>query len=163
MKETTRQKRHDEMLAKLLQISVEEVQAQRQTEEQDDKSREAQAVHLFLEKPDAFISKECKNCTRLFLTTYKFVAYCSNRCLGKSLAEIGIDWNPYHTPEDRWRRAKIPTGYTIPPEALEILMQIAENSQSLSSLSDNPEQSYNGPHISQDQPLLESYSAVAED
>lgn len=162
MKETTRQKRHDERLAQLLGIPLEAVQAQREAEEQNDKSREAQAVHLFLERPDAFITKVCKKCGGTFLTTYQFVAYCSNRCRIKSLADIGIDWNPYHTPEERWQRTKIPVEYTIPPAALQVLLKIAEDStlhnkpinneasQTLSTPEQthySPGQSYNGPHI----------------
>ncbi len=142
MKETTKQRKLDELAAQLLGITVEEVQKIRGYEDQKEKTQEAQAILLFLEQPRAFISKECDECGRIFLTTYKFVSLCSNRCRIKSLERIGIIWNPTHTAEERWRRARIPIYYVMPPEALEVLMQIAQqhaarpsNPQQLSSVS----------------------------
>lgn len=129
MKESTRQRKHDEKLAELLGIPLEEVLASREQEERDDKVLEATAVLLFLEHPEAFIQKICKECQELFLTTYQFVSECSSPCRSKALARIGIDWNPMHNQVERWARAKIPTGYTIPPKALEILLTIAQEQQ----------------------------------
>lgn len=124
-------------------------------EEQDDKVREVQAVQLFLEKPDAFMLKECSNCGGQFLTTYKFVADCSNRCRIKSLAKIGIVWSPYRSPDERWRRAQIPIEYSIPPEALKILIELAVEQQNHS-----PEQSYSD--IQTDSDLLPDESIDPE-
>lgn len=129
MKESTRQRKHDEKLAELLGITLEEVLASREQEERDDKVLEAQAVQLFLEKPEAFIQKFCKECNQIFLTTYKFVSDCSSACRAKALAKIGITWNPMHNQTERWARAQIPTGYSIPPKALEILLTIAQEQQ----------------------------------
>lgn len=129
MKESTRQRRHDEKLAELLGISIEEVLASREQEERDDKVLEAQAVQLFLEHPEAFIEKSCKVCNSKFLTTYRFVSDCSSPCRSKALDLIGISWNPMHNQVERWTRSKIPTGYTIPPKALEILLVIAQEQQ----------------------------------
>lgn len=129
MKESTKQRRHDEKLAELLGIPLEDVLASREQEERDDKTLEAQAVLLFLEHPEAFIQKICKECGSLFLTTYRFVSNCSLQCMIKSLKSIGVDWNPMHNRVDRWRRAKIPAGYSIPPKALEILLAIAQEQQ----------------------------------
>lgn len=126
MKESTKLKRHDQLLAELLGRTPEEIQAARDIEETDSKFREAQAVHLFLERPDAFISKTCQECLQVFLTTYKFVSVCSTMCMTKSLEKVGIDWNPFRTAEERWKRASIPIPYTIPPQALKILLQIAK-------------------------------------
>lgn len=136
MKESTRrakeQRKHDEALATLLRIPIEEVLAQREKEEKDSKALEVQAIHLFLEKPEAFISKTCDYCHHLFLTSYKFVSLCSSRCRIRSLEEMGIQWNPMHSTTERWARAQIPTEYSIPPEALKVLLQIAEHQQEIS-------------------------------
>lgn len=130
MKESTRRRKEDERLAELLGKSLEEIQAMRGVEETDSKFREAQAVHLFLEKPDAFKSKVCQECFGVFLTTYQYVSVCSMNCMIKSLEKIGIDWNPFRTAEERWKRASIPIGYQIPPQALKILIELADVSQS---------------------------------
>jgi hypothetical protein len=129
LKESTRQRRHDEKLAELLGITLEEVLASREQEERDDKVLEATSVQLFLEHPDAFIQKICKECGEHFLTTYTFVSDCSSACRAKALARIGITWNPMHNQVERWARAQIPTGYSIPPKALEILLSIAQEQQ----------------------------------
>lgn len=79
---------------------------------------------------------------------------------------MGIDWNPMHTATERWARAQIPTEYSIPPTALKILLQIAEDQTllesvnnadpdefpELSELSPNTEQSNNDP---QEDPVQE--------
>lgn len=129
MKESTKQRRHDERLAQILGITLEDVQASRAKEERDDKVREATAVQLFLEHPEGFTQKICKECGAFFLTTYQYVSDCSTTCMVKSLEKIGITWNPMHNPVDRWVRAKIPTGYSIPPKALQTLLAIAQAQQ----------------------------------
>lgn len=129
LKESTRQLRHDKKLAELLNITLKEVQDSRVKEEQDDKVREATAVQLFIEHPSAFIQKLCKGCGRPFLTTYKYVSDCSTQCRIKALEEIGIAWNPMHNPAERWGRATIPTGYVIPPAALQLLLAIAQDQE----------------------------------
>lgn len=138
MKESTRkareQRKHDEMLAQLLGITLEEVQASREKEERDDKTREVQAIHLFLEQPDAFMTKVCDQCNGLFMTNYKFVSLCSTPCRVKSLDKMGITWNPMHTATERWSRAQIPAEYSIPPAALKTLLQIAEEQTLLESV-----------------------------
>ena len=127
MRESIKQARHDKALAKLLGISLEEVQAQRQKEESSDKVREAQAIFLFMEKPEAFMRKTCVYCKGTFLTNYKYVSLCSSTCRIKSLELQGIIWNPMHTAEDRWRRAQIPAEYSIPPAALAVLIDLAQS------------------------------------
>lgn len=130
MKESTRQLRHDKKLAELLGLTLEEVQASRVKEEQDDKVREAAAIQLLMEYPSGFIQKLCKGCGRPFLTTYRYVSDCSTSCRIKALEDIGIAWNPMHNPSERWKRAMIPTGYVIPPEALQLLLVIAQDQES---------------------------------
>lgn len=63
---------------------------------------EAEAVLLFLEKPARFAFKPCKRCNEMFGTNYRSVAYCSDNCRKKSLAKIGIRWDPTKSPEERW-------------------------------------------------------------
>jgi hypothetical protein len=171
LKESTRQRKHDEKLAELLGITLEDVLASREQEERDDKVLEAQAVMLFLEKPEAFIQKICKECGQHFLTTYSFVSDCSSPCRIKALARIGITWNPMHNQSERWARAQIPTGYSIPPKALEILIAIAQEQQQAQEqaecvtdepheLSQHTEQSKTEPQIDQVvwPPELDSFS-----
>lgn len=167
MKESIKKRRHDEKLAQLLGLDLEEVQALRAKEEADDQVREATAVQLFLEKPHAYIQKICKVCGLHFLTTYQYVSDCSSPCRIKALEKQGITWNPIHNPVERWARAKIPTGYTIPPQALEILLAIAQEQQQAQQLADcetdeqreetqHTQQSSNESHTDQDELPLES-------
>lgn len=129
LKESTRQRKIDELAAKLLDKSVEEIRAMRGDTDDKEKQLEAQAILIFLEHPDQFILKECDQCGGSFLTNYKFVAVCSHKCRVKSLRKVGIEWNPYRTAEERWRRTQIPVGYTIPPQALAVLLKIATDQQ----------------------------------
>jgi len=154
VKESTKQERHNKRLAQLLGIDPEAVQAMRSKERSDDIIREAQAVLLFIERPEAFISKKCDQCHAAFLTTYQFVSCCSTDCRIKSLANIGIDWNPLHSPEERWKRSKIPTEYSIPPRALQILLQMGAEQQQEEHLqvSEPPEQTSNTPPSYNDAP-----------
>lgn len=137
MKPATKQERQNKRLAQLLGIDPEEVQALRSKEDADDKIREAQAILLFVERPEAFISKKCDSCHGQFLTTYQFVSVCSTVCRIKSLAKVGIEWNPLHTPEERWKRSKIPTEYTIPPRALQVLLKLAQEQSDQQAAEEN--------------------------
>lgn len=129
MKRSTKDRKHDERLAAALGITYEDVQAFRAKEAADDKVREATAVQLFLERPDAFIQKNCKECGAPFLTTYQYVSDCSTHCRKIALQKVGITWNPSRLPEERWRRAMIPVGYQVPPQALEVLLQLAKDQE----------------------------------
>lgn len=129
MKPATKEARENAKIAQLLGIDPETVQSLRDTQTADDKIREAQAVLLFVEKPDAFISKKCDTCHGQFLTTYQFVSVCSTECRIKALEKIGISYNPLHTPEERWKRTQIPTEYSIPPKALQLLLALATEQQ----------------------------------
>ena len=132
MRPETKQRKLDELAAELLtnsygrEVTVDEIRAIRGAEETREKENEATAVLLFVEQPRAFQSKECDNCGRLFLTTYKFVTLCCNKCRITSLAKMGIKWNPTHTADERWHRAQIPIPYIIPPDALEVLITLAQ-------------------------------------
>lgn len=166
LKESTRQRKHDEKLALMLGITLDEVRAFRAKEAADDKVREATAVQLFLERPDAFIQKNCKVCGALFLTTYEYVGDCSTHCRKVALQKVGITWNPSRLPEERWRRAMIPTGYQVPPQALEVLLQLAKDQEIAQESSEcatdeqheeiqYTEQSSNDSHIDPDELLRE--------
>ena len=139
MKESTKQQRLDQAAAEILGISVEEVQQKRRGHLNDGRTREAEAIGLFLERPDAFFRRKCKNCSQEFLTSYKFVSNCSTECRIESLEKVGIYWNPMHT-DDMWKRAQVPTEYSIPPKALKLLLDLAKyqdhSNQSSSELTD---------------------------
>lgn len=152
MKESTKQRKIDEWGAKLFGVTLEEYRKMRGDEEQSDKTREAQAVLLFMEHPHAFMQKECDECGMIFMTTYKFVSLCSNACRIKSLRRMGIEWNPSRNPDERWRRAKIPVDYTIPPHALDVLLSLAKTQQQKSES-----------HISLDDSLPGLRTVVARD
>lgn len=178
MKESTKQARQNKNIAALLGISPEEVAAMRAKDEADDVMREAQAIFLFLEKPEAFINKKCDECHSFFLTTYQFVSVCSTNCRIRSLEKIGIDWNPLHTPEERWKRSKIPTEYSIPPKALEVLLKLADEQWQRQMKNDpdflaqisapleqtpNTDQSYNDAQVSQVESPQSSGDLAAEE
>lgn len=123
------ERKYNETVAQLLGMTVEEVQQLRGDEDQEDKAREVQAVHLFLENPDAFTEKTCQECQGLFMTNYRFASLCSTRCRIMSLERVGITWNPQHTPANRWARTQIPTEYSIPPAALKVLLLLAQDQE----------------------------------
>lgn len=82
-------------------------------------SREAEAVLAYVEKPSDFRTKNCKICLERFSHSYGAVAYCSDRCRAKALAEIGISWNPDKKPEERWEFQEPPL--VVPKEAQKVL------------------------------------------
>lgn len=127
MKESTKQKKIDEKFAEMMGMTIEEVRELRSKSSANDHVREAQAVLIFLEHPDAFITKICTECRRSFATTYQHVSNCSTECRVKSLEKIGIDWNPLRSADERWKRASIPVDYTIPSQALAVLIELAKS------------------------------------
>jgi hypothetical protein len=84
-------------------------------------SMDAEAVLLFLRKPAAFTFKVCKRteCGEAFGTDYHAVAYCSDRCRVKSLAAVGLQWDPTKSPEQRWGGEP---PLLLPPEAVSVLL-----------------------------------------
>lgn len=125
MKESTKQLKLDQAAAEILGITVEEVQQKRRGHLNNGRTREAEAIGLFLERPDAFFRRKCVNCGGTFLTTYKYVSNCSTECRIDSLEKVGIYWNPMHA-DDMWKRSNIPTEYSIPPKALKLLLDLAK-------------------------------------
>ena len=80
--------------------------------------READATILFLEARNSFRELPCKQCHRVFAVDYQSVAMCSDKCRKLWLSNIGINWNPLKTQNERWA-GRIPL--TVPPEALEAI------------------------------------------
>lgn len=164
MKPAIKSDRQNKKLAELLGLSPEAVQALRTKEDSDTHTREASAILLFIERPDAFITKRCDECKGTFATTYQFVSVCSTNCRIRSLKKIGIDWNPLHTPEERWQRSKIPTEYSIPPRALQKLLEIAEElklQEQAELVSEPPESLQNNDQSYSDPPGSEPELPVA--
>lgn len=86
----------------------------------EDVEVEADAVLLYIDTNGKhFVEKKCGYCERVFATTAPHVVgRCSNSCRAASLKEVGVVWNPYKTPKERWGRY-VPQ--VVPPEALEVL------------------------------------------
>lgn len=94
-------------------------------------SREAEAVLLHLRKTDTLIQKICLQCHLPFATNYVYVGRCSDECLKASLADLGIDWNPEKTAEERWSgREGVDANSEIPailrPETVAFLKEWAK-------------------------------------
>jgi hypothetical protein len=88
---------------------------------EDDSSYSAEAA---LSDRKGWYSKNCKGCDRVFQAEYKFVSYCSNRCRKVALQEIGIDWNPEKSIEERWKPYR--PSMVVPPEVIIIENEIPE-------------------------------------
>lgn len=87
---------------------------------------EAEAVLRVLHKPASFVFKNCKKCSLPFGADYHGVAYCSDACRIKSLADQGIQWNPTKRPEERWgseQDLRQPP-MVIPPAAVKALIRL---------------------------------------
>lgn len=118
-------------LAKLEKLTGYKPTEQPVVTNQKEKSREAEAVLFFFEKPEKFREKECSNCHKIFLVNYPSAGKCSDRCRQEALEAIGILWNPNKSAEERWAPSDVPL--TIPPAALVLLMQAAEKAQQSSA------------------------------
>lgn len=90
------------------------------TDTPETKSNHAEAVLAYAEaKGKGWETKICKSCNEAFAALpYPKVAYCTNTCRAKSLADIGILWRPNRTESERWDRV-IPL--VVPAPALAIL------------------------------------------
>jgi len=69
---------------------------------QENKSREAEAVLEYYSSRQTFKPRPCKWCESVFAANRGNVAYCSDSCRQKALAEIGIIWDPSKDPRERW-------------------------------------------------------------
>lgn len=86
-------------------------------------SREAEAVLLHLRRQNTLLQKVCPECHLPFATNYHFVARCSDDCLSRSLAKIGITWKAEKSAMERWNgpnvNGEIPA--IITPDTLKFL------------------------------------------
>lgn len=121
-KRQTKEEKAVAQLAKMLaKLGVQDVPTVIPEQEPD---REAEAVLQFLEAPKTFRARECKRtiCHNMFSSNYKGVAYCSNACRALDLASMGIKWDPYKDPEQRWGGEP---PLIIGPEAMQKLIELA--------------------------------------
>jgi hypothetical protein len=103
---------NDELLGLL--PKEEPKKTQEEINEEESKSRDAEAVIAFL-RGEVGRAQYCKNCEGLFFTSYGCVAYCSDACRKEVLHKMGIDWDPMKPLHQRWGN-KIPL--VIPEETL---------------------------------------------
>lgn len=84
------------------------------------KSRQGEAVLLFLESPAKYTAKICKRCGEAFGTNYRSVAYCSDTCRSKAISEmLGVKWDWLRASEsERWGGEP---PLIIPPKMLKML------------------------------------------
>lgn len=96
----------------------------------DEKALEAEAVLLYFHtKGRDFVKQKCgyKKCGKTFAYKYYIPGRnlrCSNECRRAELAEIGIEWTPNRSPEERWGMSGATRGHIpliIPPTAYEIV------------------------------------------
>ena len=89
------------------------------------RSRQGEAVLLFLESPAKFTAKICKRCGEAFGTNYRSVAYCSDPCRSKEIsAQLGVKWDWLRATEsERWG-GEAPL--IIPPKVLRRLQEFVQ-------------------------------------
>jgi hypothetical protein len=92
-------------------------------EDRVEQSRQAEAILDYFRKPDRYLKKVCRTCSKMFLVNYPSVAECSDTCRKEHLRQIGIQWSPDKTQEERWAPSDVPL--TIPPAALSLLISLA--------------------------------------
>lgn len=88
----------------------------------ESRSREAEAVLLYVENPKGFTRVLCKRCRQSFAVNRGSIRYCSDTCRAEALNDIGIVWDFNRHPADRWRTGRAgPEPLLVPPPALEVL------------------------------------------
>lgn len=135
MKQSKKEERNRQKLAELfgMQEHLPTEPTPSQNIVADNKSREAEAVAAYLEKPKEFTKRTCKwsECGEIFAANRGNVAYCSDTCRQKFLASMGIIWDPTKDPRERWDYKVVMTDtgemqlsektrepLTVPPPAL---------------------------------------------
>lgn len=111
--------------AKLAELLGIEIPTEGKRTEQQTASREAEAVLAYYEDSSTFAEKMCKYCEQVFAVNRGCVAYCSDKCRTKALADIGIDWDSAKPVEERWAlyqgSKQTAEPLTVPPSALAVL------------------------------------------
>lgn len=109
-----------------LEAVVEEHKSTKQSP--DEKTLEAEAVLLYFRtKGKDFVKQKCPKCDKTFAHKYYIPGVqlnCTNECRRASLADIGIEWNPNKSPEERWGMSGATKGtipLIVPPAAFEIV------------------------------------------
>ncbi len=117
-------------LAKLLDIPMPDISKP----EQENRSREAEAVLAYASGMGGFIRRQCKECNRMFAHTRASIAYCSDTCRAAGLERIGIKWNWLKPANERWGKFE---PLVVPPEALAILDELDSNKVQVIDLSES--------------------------
>lgn len=127
MKSETRRQRMAQLLAEddddelLKLIQKEPEKTQEEINEEQAKSREAEAVLSFLRNPNLFVKRFCRQCHGEFFTDYGCVSYCSDPCRAAALHSMGIiNWDTKKPLEKRWGN---PIPLIVGPETLVFLRQ----------------------------------------
>ena len=121
LKPETKATRDAAKLAEYLGKSVEDIKAlQKPKQDAEEISLQAEAVIAYTQRPLEFREKQCKWCHQFFLTNYKAVGYCENRCRRKYLESLGILWNPTKSAGERWMGEP---PLVIPPDAVPVVQQ----------------------------------------
>lgn len=90
----------------------------------DDFMREAQSsLDYFNSRGAGFKTKICKRCEEPFSYSWNVdsIAYCSIYCMSKALEAIGLKWDPYKPPMERWGKT-VPK--VVPSPAKKILDEL---------------------------------------
>jgi hypothetical protein len=145
MRKELKDKRAVENLAKLLaeingdkapKVDAESITRDAATYKPDP-SYTADAVITFIQKPARFAFKKCGRveCGEMFGTNYRAVNFCSVNCRIKYLEAQGIKWNPYKKEEERWGGEP---PLIIPPDALKVLLKLAQSQSEIPIQSELP-------------------------
>lgn len=101
--ERTLQKLQEYLLATGVDPEALKQAQQTPVQSRDESSLEAEAVLAYVDNPKSFLRKVCKRCEEPFLANFQSVAYCSDHCRSRALAQLGVQWNPHRSMQDRWR------------------------------------------------------------
>jgi hypothetical protein len=89
---------------------------------------EAESTLIYFNlKGKGFIKQVCPECGETFAYKYRTALgpmKCSNACRKAALAKIGIQWDPYKSPEERWGLHEQTKGVLpaiVSPQALKIV------------------------------------------
>lgn len=91
--------------------------------------KEAELVLLSLSNPSMAVTVECPSCKDKFQTNYAYQRYCSTTCLQSALESKGLKWDPYKSPEERWK-GEPPS--VITPTTFRVLQKWAQRILSVS-------------------------------
>lgn len=109
----------DELFDLLPKVEPEKDQEELNDEQQ--RSRDAEALLTFLRDPNLFVRRECKKCHGEFYTDYGSVSYCKDFCRIAALKDYGIvTWDFKKPLHSRWGN---PIPLIVGPDTLQFLRQ----------------------------------------